>query len=166
MHILLVRRIIELLTWVAAQGRCAMLVKDVMTPRAETIAIQETLQAAAEKMRRFNVGALPVLADDRPIGMLTDRDIVVRGIARGLDPARASVREAMTPQLVWCFEDQDTFEAAQLMEQKAVRRILVFDRDERLVGMLSVDDLAVEARQERLAGEVIDSAAGMHPPTG
>jgi CBS domain-containing protein len=148
------------------QGRFAMLVKDIMTPQAETIAIDDSLQAAAEKMRRLNVGALPVVVDERPVGMLTDRDIVVRGVARGLDPVHSSVREAMTPQLVWCFEDQDTYEAAQLMEQKAVRRLMVFDRDERLVGMLSVDDLAMEARQEKLAGEVIDSAAAMRPPSG
>ncbi len=143
-----------------------MQVKEVMSPRAETIAIDESLQVAAEKMRRLNVGALPVVVGDRPVGMLTDRDIVVRGVARGLDPARSPVREAMTPQLIWCFEDQDTYEAAQLMEQKAVRRLMVFDRNERLVGILSVDDLAAEARQEKLAGEVIDSAATMRPPAG
>jgi CBS domain-containing protein len=143
-----------------------MLVKDAMTPRAETVGPEETLQAAAQKMRRLNVGALPVSDDDHLVGMVTDRDIAIRGCAAGKDPTRCPVREAMTPQVVWCFEDQDTIEAARIMQEKAIRRLMVLDRNERLVGVLSVDDLATGARQERLAGEVIDSAMALRAPTG
>lgn len=143
-----------------------MLVRDAMTPRAETIGPEETLQAAAVKMRALNVGALPVKDDDHLVGMLTDRDLAIRGVAAGCDPARTPVRAAMTPQVVWCFEDQDTLEAARIMEDKAIRRVMVLDRQERLVGLLSVDDLAAGARQERLAGEVLDSAVAMRAPAG
>lgn len=143
-----------------------MLVRDAMTPRAETIGPEETLQAAAVKMRALNVGALPVKDDDHLVGMLTDRDLAIRGVAAGRDPAHTPVREAMTPQVVWCFEDQDTLEAARIMEDKAIRRVMVLDRQERLVGLLSVDDLAAGARQERLAGEVLDSAVAMRAPAG
>ena len=143
-----------------------MLVRDAMTPRAETVGPEETLQAAAAKMKALNVGALPVKDDDHLVGMLTDRDLAVRAVAAGRDPTRARVREAMTPQVVWCFEDQDTLEAARIMEEKAIRRVMVLDRQERLVGLLSVDDIAAGARQERLAGEVLDSAVALRPPAG
>ncbi len=143
-----------------------MLVRDAMTPRAETVGPEETLQAAAAKMRALNVGALPVRDDDHLVGMLTDRDLAIRGVATGRDPVHTPVREVMTPQVVWCFEDQDTLEAARIMEDKAIRRVMVLDRQERLVGILSVDDLAASARQERLAGEVLDSAVAPRAPAG
>jgi CBS domain-containing protein len=143
-----------------------MLVGEAMTPRAEVVRPDETLQAAALKMRGLNVGALPVADGEHLVGMITDRDIAIRAVAAGKDPTRTLVREAMTPQVVWCFEDQDTLEAARIMEDKAIRRLMVVDRDERLVGILTVDDIASGARQERLAGEVIDSAVAMRPPSG
>ncbi len=143
-----------------------MLVRDAMTPRAEVVGPGETLQAAALKMRGYNVGALPVADGEHLVGMITDRDIAIRAVAAGKDPTRALVREAMTPQVVCCFEDEDTLEAARIMEDKAIRRLMVVDRDERLVGVLTVDDLASAARQERLAGEVIDSATSLRPPAG
>lgn len=143
-----------------------MLVRDAMTPRAETIGPEETLQAAAVKMRTLNVGALPVKENDHLVGMVTDRDLAIRGAAPGRDPTHTPVREAMTPQVVWCFEDQDTIEAARIMEDKAIRRLMVLDRQERLVGVLSVDDLAAGARQERLAGQVLDSAVAPRAPAG
>jgi CBS domain-containing protein len=143
-----------------------MLVGEAMTPRAEVVGPEETLQAAAMKMRRLNVGALPVADGERLVGMITDRDIVIRAVAAGKDSTRTAVREAMTPQVVWCFEEHDTLEAARIMENRAIRRLMVVDRNERLVGILTVDDIASAARQERLAGEVIDSAAAMRPPAG
>jgi CBS domain-containing protein len=143
-----------------------MLVGEAMTPRAEVVGPEETLQAAAMKMRRLNVGALPVADGERLVGMITDRDIAIRAVAAGKDSTRTAVREAMTPQVVWCFEDHDTLEAARIMENRAIRRLMVVDRNERLVGILTVDDIASSARQERLAGEVIDSAAAMRPPAG
>ena len=123
-----------------------MLVRDAMTPRAETVGPEETIQAAAAKMKALNVGALPVKDDDHLVGMVTDRDLAIRAVAAGRDPTRARVREAMTPQVVWCFEDQDTLEAARIMEDRAIRRVMVLDRGERLVGILSVDDLAEQRR--------------------
>ncbi len=142
-----------------------MLVKDAMTIGAETVGPDESLQRAAEKMRVRGVGALPIVSNGRVLGIVTDRDITVRAVAAGKDPARTPVREAMTPQAFWCFEDQDTREAARIMEDRAVRRLMVLDREERLVGMLSVDDLAL-ASERRLAGEVLDRATALRPPAG
>ncbi len=136
-----------------------MLVKDAMTRRAETIGPDETLQAAARRMKAVNIGALPVCENDRIIGMLTDRDIVIRGVAAGMDPVQATVRDSMTPQVVTCFEEQPLHEAAILMQEHCIRRIMVLDASERLVGFLSLDDLAMTA-----GGLAIDIIEKCHDP--
>ena len=114
------------------------------------------LVEAARKMKSLDVGMLPVCENDRLIGSVTDRDITVRGIAQGLDPGTTRVRAIMTPGIVYCFEDQDAKEAAQLMEEKQIRRLPVLNRDKRLVGILSLGDLAVRTGKDKLAGEVLE----------
>jgi CBS domain-containing protein len=141
-----------------------MAVKDVMTRRAETTGPEETIERAAERMRDFNIGILPVCHHDRLIGVVTDRDITVRATAAGRGPGRTTVREVMTHQVFTCFEDDDLAGAAALMEQRAVRRLLVLDRDMRLVGVLSVDDVARAVGQARLAGEIVEQAAEPRMP--
>jgi CBS domain-containing protein len=131
-----------------------MLVRDAMTHRAETIGPDETLEEAARRMRESGVGALTVCENDRLIGFLTDRDIVVRSTAAGEDPTVTDVRSAMTPQVVWCSEDDPLTDAAEIMERMAVRRIAVLNADKRLVGVLSVDDVSLFSRT--LAGEVVE----------
>jgi CBS domain-containing protein len=132
----------------------AMLVREVMTHRAETIGPDETLEEAARRMRETGVGALAVCEQDRLIGFLTDRDIVVRSTAAGQVPGAVAVRSAMTPQVVWCSEDDPLTDAAEIMERMAVRRIAVMNAEKRLVGLLSVDDVALFSRT--LAGEVVE----------
>jgi CBS domain-containing protein len=131
-----------------------MLVSDVMTHVAETIGPDETLQAAAVKMRECGVGALVVCVEGRPVGMLTDRDIVVRSVAEGRAPEEADVRSAMTPQVIECAEDDELEAAVMRMERGAVRRVVVLDAERQLAGMLTVDDVAL--RSPTLAGEVIE----------
>jgi CBS domain-containing protein len=125
-----------------------MLVREVMTRGVETIAADSTLQDAAQKMKDLDVGPLPVCEGGRLVGMLTDRDITVRSTAEGLDPWTTKVREAMTPEVVSCFADQDVSEAARLMKEKKVRRLPVLDRDRRLVGILALGDLAGDALED------------------
>jgi CBS domain-containing protein len=143
-----------------------LLVKDVMTPHPETIDPDESLQMAAAKMRACDIGLLPVSSDERLMGMLTDRDIVVRAIAEGLDPLTTSVRRAMTAQVFFCYEDEDLTEAAAEMEDRAVRRLAVMDREEKLVGILSIDDIAREMGDEALAGEVLSRVIEPSEPIG
>ncbi|GEJ57118.1 CBS domain-containing protein [Anaeromyxobacter diazotrophicus] len=131
-----------------------MLVKDVMSRRPEIVAPGETVAAAARKMRAAGVGVLPVCEGDRLVGMLTDRDIVVRAVAAGEDPRSLRVSAAMTPQVVSCSEGEDLEAAAALMDEHAVRRMAVLGAGGALVGVLSVDDLATFSRA--LAGEVIE----------
>ena len=136
-----------------------MQIKDVMTPDVQGIHLDETLEAAAAAMAVLDIGPLPVHDGQRLVGMLTDRDIVVRAVATGMDPLQARVRQVMTPALVYCFEDQDIQEAAQLMEEHKVRRLVVLDRKERLVGIVSLADLAVGTEDQQQMAEVLEAVS-------
>jgi CBS domain-containing protein len=141
-----------------------MQVSQVMTRGAECIRPDATLHEAAERMKALDVGALPVCDNDRLVGMLTDRDITVRATAEGLPPGLGQVRDIMTPDIICCFEDQDVSEAARLMEQHQIRRLVVLNRDKRLVGIVSLGDLAVEAGNEQLVGEALEGISEPSTP--
>jgi len=126
-----------------------MQVKEVMTRRVECVRPDDTLQTAARRMRDLNVGPLPVCGgDDKLAGVVTDRDITVRAVAEGRDPTRTPVKEAMTPEVVYVFEDQDVRDAADTMAAHQIRRVLVLNRDKRLAGIVSLGDLAVDGGRE------------------
>ena len=137
-----------------------MLVRDVMTKGAECVRPSNSLQQAAQKMNNLDVGLLPVCGDsDRLVGMLTDRDITVRAVAQACDPRTTTVQDVMTPDVLYCFEDQDVQEAARLMKENQVRRLVVLNRDKRLVGILSLGDLAVETGDEKLVGSTLEQVS-------
>jgi CBS domain-containing protein len=137
-----------------------MQVKDLMTANVECISPQTTLREAAEKMKNLDVGALPICGDDnRLAGMITDRDITIRGVAEGLDPSVAEACDLMTPKIVYCYEDQDASEAAHLMEQNQIRRLIVLNRNKRLAGILSLGDLAVALGDEHLTGHTLEAVS-------
>jgi CBS domain-containing protein len=123
-------------------------VKDVMTREVFTIDVGDTLAEAAERMRTYEVGALPVRDGTRLIGMLTDRDIVTRAVAFDKVPSKTRVSEAMTPSVVRCFEDLPLWRALRMMEDQTVRRLVVINREQQVVGLVSYDDLAVLPPQE------------------
>jgi CBS domain-containing protein len=129
-----------------------MQLKDVMTQDVEIIRPDANLQEAALIMRNQDIGSLPVCDGDRLVGMITDRDIVVRCITENRDCINTSVKDVMTSPIVYCFEDQDANEVARIMEVKKIRRIVVLNRDKRLVGIASIDNLA---ENQALAGEVL-----------
>jgi CBS domain-containing protein len=139
-----------------------MLVREAMTRRVEMLGPDETLLAAARRMRDAGVGALPVFLDGRVVGFITDRDIVVRAIAAGRDPSVADVRSSMTACVVECRDDEDLADAATRMEERAVRRAVVLDAAQQPVGMLSVDDIALHS--QTLAGEIIEHARAPERP--
>lgn len=132
-----------------------MQVKEIMSREVEVIHSHIPVQAAAVRMKTLNVGMLPVRDADRLVGMLTDRDIVVRAIAGGMDPSKTKVEDILTPDVIYCFEDQDVGEAAKLMQEKQIRRLIVLNRDKRLAGILSVGDLAVQTSSDKLTGETV-----------
>ena len=133
-----------------------------MTYGAETIGPNETLQAAARTMKKVGVGALVVCDEGRVIGVITDRDIVVRAIAEGNNLAKANVRSAMTPQVIECCDDDELEGAATRMASGAVRRLVVLDASKKLVGMLSVDDIALHS--PTLAGEIVEHVRAPERP--
>jgi len=136
-----------------------MEIREIMTREVQVIDADANLRDAAQMMRDLDVGGLPVCENDRLRGFVTDRDIVVRAIAEGKDPAACTVGEVMTGKLIWCFEDADVEEAGRLMEENQVRRLVVLDRDKRLAGIVSLGDLAVEAEDEEFAGEVLEQVS-------
>jgi CBS domain-containing protein len=118
-----------------------MLVTELMTQFAHTVESSMAMSEAAELMRDHNVGLLPVLEGERLTGMLTDRDLVVRGLAEGKDPELTTIREIMTPRVATVFDDEDVDQAIQVMRDNRVRRVAVISHDRRLLGVLSQADL-------------------------
>jgi len=139
-----------------------MQLRAIMTPEVEVIDPEVTLQQAAAKMRRLNIGSLPVCEGERLIGMLTDRDITVRAVAERSDPTTTTIREAMTPDIAYCFDDQEVQDAVQIMERYQIRRLPILTRDKRLVGMVSLGDLAVSSDTPTQAGEALKQVSA--PP--
>ncbi len=131
-----------------------MQVKDVMSHTAEMAAPDDTLQEAATRMRCWNVGILPVKEDDRLVGVITDRDIVMRAVCDAKDMKQTRVRDVMTPKVISCLDDQSLEEAAELMKAEKVRRLMVLDRAKRLVGVVALQDIA-QALEPRV-GEVLE----------
>lgn len=119
-----------------------MRVKDVMRTPVHLIGPDAPLVAAARRMRDENVGSLPVGEGEELLGMITDRDIVVRCVADGENCAKTAVRDAMSAELLCCFSDQPVEEAARLMDEYRVRRLPVLDHRQRLVGIVSLTDLS------------------------
>jgi len=142
-----------------------MLISEIMTRNVQTIPPNSTLREAARMMRDLDVGGLPVCDGDRLVGFITDRDIVVRAIAEGEDPDTCRIADVMTAEVVWCYEDADVEEAGRLMEERQVRRLAVVDRNKRLVGILSLGDLAVEVEDEDFAGEILEQVSEPSHPT-
>src|SRR5512138_2746333 len=115
---------------------------EIMTSPVEVIQPDDTLQAAAKKMRDRNIGFLPVCDGEVLMGVLSDRDITIRALADGMDVNVMLARDLMTTPTIHCFEDQDVSEAARIMEENQIRRLVILNRaDKRLAGVVSLGDL-------------------------
>jgi len=120
-----------------------MLAKECMTKTVELGSPHMSLLEASQIMRDGDFGVLPIGENDRLMGMITDRDIVVRAVAEGKDPKNVPVREIMSPKVLYCYEDQTLEEIAQNLGDNQIRRLPVLNRQKRLVGILSLSDLAL-----------------------
>ncbi|HEX5737568.1 MAG TPA: CBS domain-containing protein [Hydrogenophaga sp.] len=120
------------------------LLKDVMKRDVHVISPDATLMEAAALMRDDDFGMLPVGENDRMIGTLTDRDIAIRAVAEGMG-CDTLVREVMSDEVIWCYEDDTVEEGAEKMSESQVRRLPVVSREKRLVGIVSLGDFAVDA---------------------
>jgi CBS domain-containing protein len=127
-----------------------------MTPRVEVVRPHATLEDAARKMKSLDIGSLPVCDGERLVGMLTDRDITTRATAEGYAPGRTQVHEVMTEDVKWCYDDEDTGVAAEIMAKAQIRRLPVIDRNKRLVGIVSLGDLATGALTQDDAADALE----------
>jgi len=144
-----------------------MKVSEAMTRDVRVSSPEETIRQAAKTMASLDAGALPVGENDHLIGMITDRDIAIRGIAQGKGP-KAKVRDVMTQDVKYCFDDQEVEEVTRNMADIQVRRLPVLNRDKRLVGILSLGDIAI-SRDGKDAGDAlrgISRRGGEHTQSG
>jgi CBS domain-containing protein len=140
-----------------------MKVSEIMTLDVDTAAPDDTIQTAALMMADGGVGVLPVCDGERLVGMITDRDIAVRAVAEGKAPGECSVREVMTDDLNYAFEDDEVKSVAQKMGEWQVYRLPVLNSEKRLVGIVSLGDLALEGQDRKATAR---ATQGIVQPTG
>lgn len=138
-----------------------MKVRQVMHAPAEWVLAETSVSEVAARMASADIGAIPVGRNDRLIGMITDRDLALRVVAQKRDPLTTRAEEVMTPGLIWCRTEEDVEDAVHLMDQKKIRRLPVISEEKRLVGMLSLGDIA-DAMPRQLLGEVVNAVADHH----
>jgi len=140
-----------------------MKVKEIMTENAKVIQPGTTIKEAAGIMRDMDVGVLPIADGDNISGILTDRDIVIRAVAEGKDPSEVKAGETASNDITWCYEDEDVEEVSGKMKKHKIRRLPVVDREEKLVGIVSLGDLAVQSSEE-MAGETLEEISTPNRP--
>jgi CBS domain-containing protein len=131
-----------------------MKVSQAMTHDVCVVRPDHTIEDVARMMLAIDAGLLPVAENDKLVGMITDRDIAVRAVAEGKGP-KTYVREVMTEDVKYCFEDEDTAHVARNMGEQQVRRLPVVNRDKRLVGILSLADVAQQEADGRRVGNAL-----------
>jgi CBS domain-containing protein len=141
-----------------------MQLREIMTLDVEVVDSKAVLKEAAAKMKRFDVGVMPICDGEKLKGMLTDRDITVRATAEGRNPSKTKVSEIMSTDPAYCFEDQEVEEAVSLMEVKQIRRLPILSRDNRLVGIVSLGDIAVHTGDKNLAGDTLQEVSEPSAP--
>ena len=136
-----------------------MKLREIMTRDVVVLQPDDSLQSAAKKMRDRDIGFLPVCDGENLIGVISDRDITIRALADGMDVNIMLGRDLMTSPAIYCFDDQDVSEAAKIMEENQIRRLVVLSReDNRLVGVVSLGDLARNASTNR-SGKVLQKVS-------
>jgi CBS domain-containing protein len=136
-------------------------VAEIMSTDVQAIEPQETLQRAAQLMKELDVGSLPVCEGERLLGMVTDRDIAVRGVAAGLGPSDACVSDVMSDEPVVCRGNEDAQDVLQLMGDRQVRRLPVVDDQQKLIGIVAMSDLA-----RRQSGHIDEAVREISAPGG
>jgi CBS domain-containing protein len=136
-------------------------IKDIMTPNFKFMAPDSPVSQVAQQMRDMDCGFMPLAENDKMVGMITDRDITIRAIAEGKDPANTPAREIMTAKTYYCYDDQDIEEVCNNMGEIQVRRLPVVNREKRLVGVVSMGDLAQSASRPNIGQTQQQITAGV-----
>ncbi len=137
-----------------------MRIHEIMSTKVETIKPTSSLRATARSLSRLNIGALPVVDNDKLVGIITDRDVSVYAIAIGRDPQSTEVQRVMTRDVFTCNENQRLSDAADIMKEHNIRRLTVLDNNKNISGFLTVDDIAHVSRE--LAGDILESSKAVH----
>jgi CBS domain-containing protein len=138
--------------------------RDIMTRNVEVVSAGASLKDAAKKMKDLDVGLIPVCDGDRLKGVLTDRDITIRATADGRDPSKTKVSEVMSTDLAYCLEDQEVEEAVSVMEARQIRRLPIVNQHKRLIGIISLADIAVHVGDRDLSGETLEEISAPAEP--
>ncbi|MGZ3694091.1 MAG: CBS domain-containing protein [Bdellovibrionota bacterium] len=141
-----------------------MKLRDIMTSQVEMISPDSSILEAAQKMDSFNVGALPVCDGIKIRGLITDRDITVKVTSKGLDPMQVRVVDVMNSPVIYSYDDLDATDAARLMEACQVRRLVIVNRQKKLVGMISLGDIAYRA-DPALSGDALQKIVAPKLPS-
>ena len=132
-----------------------MRVTDIMTASPEVVNAETSLKDAASRMKALNIGVMPVNSGDQLQGVITDRDIAIRAVAEGKDPEKTTVEEVLSPGVAYCYDDQELGEAAAVMKEKKIRRLVVLNRDKRMVGICSLGDIVAGGEDVQMGGEAL-----------
>lgn len=133
-----------------------MQVKEIMSTHPEFLPPSTLLPKLAEEMRKHDYGFIPIGENDRLIGIVTDRDLAVRGLTQGKDPKTLQAKDIMTKKVLYCFEDDDIEKAAKSMREQQVHRLIVLNKNKRLTGVLSLGDIARKYKDDELCGKLIE----------
>lgn len=138
-----------------------MQVKEAMHTGVEWVEPDTPVSEIAQKMRDLDIGAIPVCEEDHLVGIVTDRDITCRAVAKGDDISKMTAGDVMTEGVIYCRDTEDLQDAIHLMEDKQIRRMPAIDEDKRMVGMLSLGDVS-HATSQQIAGEVVKAVSDHH----
>jgi len=136
-----------------------MQIQQIMSHDVVIASPEDTVQAAAKKMAEIDAGVLPVAEDDKLVGMITDRDIVIRAVAKGSAPGKCKVRDVMSSEVKFCYEDESVDDLARNMSTLQVKRLPVLNRQKRLVGIVSLGDLATMPKAKNPAHAALSGIA-------
>lgn len=134
-----------------------MQVKDVMSKNPDAISEDMTLKQAAEEMKKNDFGFLPVKQNGQIAGVITDRDLVIRALAKGQDPNKTKLKDAMTNKILFCYEDDDLKQAVKIMCDKQIHRLAVYDKQKKISGVISIGDIARKCKDAVLLGKLTEA---------
>jgi CBS domain-containing protein len=132
-----------------------MQISEIMSRDVVIVSPSDSLQKVAQKMAEIDSGIMPVGENDRLVGIITDRDIVLRAVAKGKPPGKSTARDVMSPDIKYCYEDETLEDAARNMSTLQVKRLPVLNREKRLVGIVSLGDLAMEPEAEEQSKDAL-----------
>ncbi len=132
-----------------------MLIRDIMQTKVQLVELKTPIKEVAQMMREGDFGIVPVQENEKMVGMITDRDIVLRCVAEDKSPSECMARDVMTDEVLYCYDDQNIEDLSRTLSENKVRRMPVVNRDKRLVGIVSLSDLAAPEQSKNLAGNTL-----------